>query len=467
VELEMKFFQIKFISVVCLALLITTSKVCAQSSDAVLDLLIKKGVITKQEADAVREQAKEQNAKIIEQYSKVKTSSWVNSINFYGDLRLRMDSINFETDPATGQAWLPNQLLWRYRLRLGMEAKFVDWATINVRLASGDGNPVSLNQTFDQTFRKFGINVDVASVTLRPPNQDWITVIAGKMLNPFWQPNLGSSMIYSVDLTPGGVAEQLQWKFGENKQYRLFAQAGQFIGNLFALSEQDNYIFDQQAGIEVRLGKDPKKPRLKITAAGGYFVTDNMNLVKAPQDTNLGNTLVAPVAITNYLGNFQIGYARGEIAWLVSEQPFLGTPAVFTISGEYDKNFSSIYENSSLPPGNATQGWTLQAAFGQCNRKGQWQVLYQFKALEANAIWDAITDSNWGTGGTDRRGHVIQATYNVLDWWQLRFTSYITEKISSSPNPVLVGNVLQNGHNQYGFAGEYQLRLQADTTFKF
>jgi hypothetical protein len=463
----MKFFPSKLALLVCISLFCLVGIARAQSSDAVLDLLIKKGIITQQEADTAKAQAEAQNAKIVEQYSKVKTSSWVQSLTFYGDLRLRMDSLNYETNPATDQPILPNQLLWRYRLRLGMDAKFVEWATLNFRLVSGTGDPTSISQSYDQSFRKFGINVDIASVTLRPPNQDWVTVIAGKMLNPMWQPSLASPMMYSVDVTPSGVAEQFQRSFGDNNQFRLFAQAGQFVGNLFASSERDNYIFDQLGGIEVKFGKDPKNPRVKATAAGGYFVTDNMGQVKTPQSINLGNSLVAPFASTNYLGNFQIAYARAEVVWRAADKPFLGTPAMFTLSGEYYKNFSDAYNDSSLPTGNATEAWTLSAAFGDCKKKGQWQMIYQFKALEANAVWDAITDSNWGNGGTDRRGHAVKALYNIMDWWQLSFVSFITEKMSSSPNPVNVGGVVQNGHNQIGFTGEYQLRIQADTTFKF
>jgi hypothetical protein len=86
-------------------------------------------------------------------------------------------------------------------------------------------------------------------------------------------------------------------------------------------------------------------------------------------------------------------------------------------------------------------------------------VGYQYKYLEADAVWDAITDSDWGNGGTDRKGHVIKAAYNVLDWWQIGGTAFITEKISNRPNSV--------AHNTQGVAGEEELRIQADMVFKF
>jgi hypothetical protein len=46
-----------------------------QGSDAILDLLIKKGVITQREANEVREQLDQQTAQTVEMYSKAKTAS--------------------------------------------------------------------------------------------------------------------------------------------------------------------------------------------------------------------------------------------------------------------------------------------------------------------------------------------------------------------------------------------------------
>ncbi|NQU10836.1 putative porin, partial [bacterium] len=89
---------------------------------------------------------------------------------------------------------------------------------------------------------------------------------------------------------------------------------------------------------------------------------------------------------------------------------------------------------------------------------GQWQVAYQYKHLEADAAWDAITDSDFGLGGTDRQGHSIKLAYQLQDWWQLGFNVLLTEKISRRPN---------TGHNVVGNRGEDLLRLQADSLFRF
>ena len=423
------------------AALVVSGNAFGQGSDAILDLLIKKGVITQREANEVREQLDQQAAQQVELYNKSKVSGWLDALVFSGDLRLRAEYFKFED--SLNQS---DRLRFRYRLRFGVEARYFEWATVNLRLASGDGDPVSANQTFTDTFRKKPINIDVASVAIQPPGCDSFKLIAGKMDLPIWQPKFNSPMVYDFDDTPEGVAEQLQFKFGANQPYRLFASAGQFAIKEFSKDANDTYLFDQEAGVEV------KTPKLKVTAVGGYYITDNLDLVKPGDSPNLGNALAAN---TNNLANFKVVYARGEMAWTVCDKPFLGTPALLTIGGEYDKNFASAFDNL---PDDQTTGWTGQITFGEAKKKGQWQIAYQYKRLEADATWDALTDSDYGNGGTDRKGHIVKAAYNLQDWWQLGFAAFITQKLSDRPN---------SGHNTVGVAGEDQLRLQADTIFKF
>lgn len=448
----------KLKAVIMGAVVTVGSSAYGQGSDAILDLLIKKGVITQREANEVREQLDQQAAQQVELYNKSKVGNWLDALVFSGDLRLRAEDFHFED--SLNQA---DRLRFRYRLRFGVEARFYDWATVKLRLASGDGDPVSANQTFSDTFRKKPINIDVASVMIAPPGCDAFKLIAGKMDLPIWQPKFNSPMVYDFDVTPEGVAEQLQWMVGDN--FRLFAQAGQYAVKEFSKDANDTYFFDQQGGIEAKFGKDSKSPVLKVTAAGGYYFTDNLSVLKAGDSPNLGNALVDASSTTNNLANFDVLYARGEVVWKLSDQPFLGTPALITFNGEYDVNLQDAFDklagaSSTVVSNdlNQTTGWTAQIMFGEAKKKGQWQVAYQYKYLEADSTWDAITDSDYGNGGTDRKGHVIKAAYNLQDWWQLGCAAFITEKISDRPN---------SGHNTVGFAGENQLRLQADTVFKF
>src|SRR6185295_17343135 len=92
-----------------------------------------------------------------------------------------------------------------------------------------DGNPNSNNQTMTHAFSKKPLYVDAAYVTLKPPGQDFFSMTGGKMNNLMWQPSFLSPIVYDPDLTPEGAVEQLNFKFGANKQYSLFANAAEMV----------------------------------------------------------------------------------------------------------------------------------------------------------------------------------------------------------------------------------------------
>lgn len=453
------------ISLVAAVALGAVREASAQGADAILDLLVKKGVITQREANDVREQLDAQMAQAVEIHNKGKFASWLDGVKFSGDLRLRLDDISHEQYAQSG-----DRLRFRYRLRLGLEFQYPDWATVNFRLASGDGDPVSTNQSFTDTFRKKPITIDVVSVTLQPPRWNWVKLIGGKMENPIWQPKLNSPMVYDFDVTPEGVAEVLQYTFGPQGQHRLFGNFGQFVLDEVSGNSRDPLMFDLQGGIEMGFGGDlPKKPKLKVTAAGGYYLTHNVdNSSFTFGDSPItGNANGSGSRTNNWLADFNVVYGRAEVAYLISDKPFLGTPALLTLSGEVDKNLKGAYKtlsgSSQTLDKDQTFGWTVQLGFGEAKKKGEWQIAYQYKHIEADAIWDATSDSDWGAGAIDRRGHIIKGAYNFTDWWQLAIAAFISEKISDRPH----SKTGPNAHNTDGKRGEDMLRIIVDSSFKF
>ncbi len=433
----------------------------ADESNAILDLLEKKGIITADEADMARKYYTKQQAEAVVKFDKTKLGSWIDELKWNNDLRLRTEYFDNEDQSST-----VDRLRFRYRLRLGFEAKFTDWATAGFRLASGSASdPVSTNETMDDMFQKDPIQIDLAYITVRPMNAEWIAITGGKMNNPMWQPGFASPLLYDYDVTPEGVAEQLTWKLGRDQRHTLFVNASQFVINEIAnSSDTDGYLFDTQGGVDMKFGKDIKNPVVRAKLAGGFFWTDNAAVTNAiPNNSPTRGNSVKPNG--SYLADFAVIHAEGEVAWQLRDAPVLGTPAVLTVSGGYVKNIQEAFETLSGATTNIapdqTQGWSVQAQFGSAKKKGEWQVAYQYKYLEADAVMDAVADSDWGTvGGTDRKGHVVKAAYNIQEWWQLGITAFITEKISNRPN----------SGARYTAAprtGEDLLRVQIDNVFKF
>jgi len=361
-----------------------------------------------------------------------------------------------------------DRLRFRMRLRLGAEMKIQDWATIGLRLASGENTggpvglnttPISANQTFTDDFSRKPIGIDLAYVTIQPPSFDYIKVTGGKMVWQTWEPKFGSMIFQDPDVNPEGLAEVFEYKFGDKKQYRAFANTAQYSLDEFSKDQNDIYLFDQLVGLEAKFND-----HWKATVAGGFYTTQNLHLNPVPTTSpNGGNATRTDTAGKSFfLDDFNVLYGRGEIVWTINDKTFLGTPNVVTIAGEYSKNHSSSYKslrgaNTSIDP-DQTTAWTAQIAYGDAKKAGQWKVSYQYKGIEADSVPDMWADDDFGSGGTDRKGHVIEAAYLIKDWWTLRMIAFVTEKISDRPN---------TGHNNLGINGQESSRFQFDMMFKF
>jgi hypothetical protein len=460
------------------ALLSASGTTQGQSSDGIVDLLVRKGIITDKEAKELKEQIDGDINRAINRANKIKAPSFIDQMVWSGDFRVRMENFSMEKNPTTGVKIADDRLRYRARLRFGFESKYKEWATFGARLSLGNNDPVSTNQSFEDTFSRKPLNVDLAYISIKPPNMDWIQVDAGKIKNPIWQTGISSPLQYDHDVTPEGIAEKFWWRFGEEKQHRVFVNLGQFVLDEVGGNVNDAYLFEFQGGIEAKF------KRVKFTGALGYYVTHNLELMGViagnqpagatvgqaqSASPNRGNATAVLPAIAGgaggalgYLEDFKVLTGRAEIAWTVSDRKLWGgTPFLLTFSAEYLTNMAGRYENPIIGGaaiGDETEGYSFQVGLGEAKSKGQWQVAYQYKYLEADATWDAITDSDWGSGGTDRRGHVFKAAYNVLDWWQVNLTVFATDKISNRPNTT---------NFQRGFRGEDMIRIQLDAVFKF
>lgn len=422
----------------------------ARASDALLNKLVEKGVLSQQEANEVRAELDAEQAATVEMFNKVKLPHWIEEMKWSSDLRLRAEYFDYEASLNK-----PDRLRYRYRLRLGFTTAFNEWATIGLRLTSGDSldDPLSTNTTMGDYFRNDLVGIDLAYVTLTPPALEWLTVTGGKMNNPIWQTKLSSPMVYDGDITPEGVAEQIRLTLDDENRYTLLANFGQWVfRETSGSSDTDGYLYEFQAGLQGKLGgENAKAAPVQATVMGGFYLTQNAQAIPSgPLDAGFFNFGNSRTAGGQYLDDFEVVSARGEVKWKVSDNPFLGTPCRLTLSSEYINNLANGFDATGQ-----TEGYTGQIAFGSDKKQGEWRVAYQYKNIEANATWDLLTDSDWGTGGTDRRGHVVKGSYNLYDWWQLGLTAFISEQISNA------------SHKNAGVAGETLLRIQADTVFKF
>src|SRR5207342_2593374 len=141
-------FSKKIVWMVAVVTFLGSAIARAQDNGALLDLLVKKGLITDQEAEDVRADLVKEHAAT--SAGKLKLSTPITELELYGDARMRYEI-------RTAQAGAPDTLdtpgdstqrnRFRYRLRLGLRCTLVDDWFFGLRLETST-NPRSTNVTF-------------------------------------------------------------------------------------------------------------------------------------------------------------------------------------------------------------------------------------------------------------------------------------------------------------------------------
>jgi hypothetical protein len=445
----------------------------AQSSDALIDKLVDKGILTVKEANALREESD----KGFTQGYQVKSGmpDWVTSLKLNGDFRGRYEG-RFPLDQFSGGAdnvRFEDRNLFRYRLRFGATATIKDNIEAGFRLTSsqpvtgggaGGSDPISGNTTMTSNGSKKPVYFDLAYAKYSPINNaDWLTTFTvGKMENPF----VFSDMVFDADYTPEGLAQQVAYNL--NSKHTLKLNLGEFAINENSGNTKDSYLF----GAQLRLDST-WSPKIQTTIGlSGLNITDadqlTVNAVPYQNGGNLREIARGGRLVNNY------NPIVVDAAVTYSLDSFPGYKGAFPI------RLAADYMNN---PGASTanEGYSTGVTFGKSGKKGLWEVSYRYKVLEGDAWYDQLPDSDFGafyrpqpliagrpaptTGrsfttapalasgyaaGTNIRGHIFKASYNPYDSWTLSMTYFLTETIDE-PN----AKSIPTG------------RLQIDTSWKF
>ncbi len=195
-----------------------------------LDLFVKKGYVTQQEADQVKSEAEamqtNNGAYLLPGQSNWRISDAVKDTEIYGDVRLRYES-RTATDPVGNEIELERL---RYALRFGLRGDLFDNFYYGFRLETA-ANPRSPWVTMGQSassspyqgpFGKSAGGINVGQIYLGWHYRDWVDVTLGQMPMPLYT----TPMVWDSDINPMGAAEHLKYSVG---QADLFANFAQFI----------------------------------------------------------------------------------------------------------------------------------------------------------------------------------------------------------------------------------------------
>jgi len=345
--------------------------------------------------------AQEQVIDVVVADRPAQTETWTDRVRLDGDFRYRYESIDAEGSATRSQS--------RIRARVNIRADVADNIEVGFGLATGGEDPVSTNQTLGGGGTSKGVVLNLAYVDWEAT--DGLHLIAGKFKNPLTRVG-GQPLTWDGDWTPEGLALKYRRDW-------FFANA---IGNYFESDSgksNDNFSWGGQIGASGSLGS------VELTGGLGYYSIPTQGETTTfgdPSDPGdfFGNTAIEPGGLAcGTTADVECVYAYDYLLTQVFAE------AKFDI-GEWPAVVFMDFVNNSDPSDNDT-GWTLGTTLGQARDRGQMQFTYYYADKEADSMLGLVTDSDFGGGGTDSKGHWLQFNYGVNKSWTIGAQYFINE----------------------------------------
>ena len=337
---------------------------------------------------------------------------WYQKVKVHADLRLRHESI-FQN----GGTGAEDQNRQRIRFRIGATLNVLKGLDIGFRLASGGSGPTSTNQTLNNSFDTKSFGLDRAFVSYKTGPGKFR---GGKFGNPFYS----TETIWDGDLNFEGLAEQFRFQPADSTT--LFINLGQFAidENSGVNQPADPFLLAFQAGVEQKFNSS-----VKAKLAVAYYDFSHVKGTALPNATS-GNTLVGG----GLAEDFDVLDVLGELNF------DLGLPV--RLQAQFVKNLGTSTGNSE------DSAYHLGLVLGnKIWNAGDWKFRYFYRVVEADAVLDVFSDSDFHGGGTNYTGNEFGLDVGLAKGVALNFTYFITQ-VDEGP---------KNDRN----------RLQADIIFKF
>ena len=374
---------------------------------------------------------------------------WVDRFRFDGEVRLgyqrdmfddgNAPELNFQAQGQNINNTLEDRSRTRLRARLGVTARVTQDLSAGLRLTTGSSSdPVSTNQTLGNYGNKYNFALDRAFLRWRSQEVlPWLTATGGRMPNPFF----GSDLVWDDDLAFDGVALQFEDPAAAAKVWRPFGAVGYFplqdVERSSSNLAKSRWLFGAQGGVEWVPSND-------LRAKAGLALYDFRNLAgvrNSFNSTTTDGTQASNRQKGNSLFNLSNPGVVGGPFGLAKDYRVLNlsgavdynlwNPVHLIVSGDYVRNIGFDAARSLARTGTVydaqDSGYMLRVAVGMPSMllKGDWQLSLAYRYLEADAVVDAFTDSDFHLGGTNNKGFIVGAQYGLSrnTWLSARWLS--------------------------------------------
>jgi len=425
------------------------------------DILVEKGLITPEELRQAREEDKQKVAAEESRREMIaaKLPKWLDMVQPFGDLRFRHEGFYEDGLIARNR--------FRFRARVGVTVTPSDEASATFRLASGDPNdPISANQTFNNTFTKKSVNFDQGYLTLRPGKSvglepGWVWATLGKFgVNAYRV----SELVWDDDLTPEGAAETVAFADQRDDFLRgLKVNAFQWI-----VDEVSNKVDPNMVGGQI-VSDMAVNDDVKMTFGVADYDYESLNKVARKFLEKTSSSFSSSLANSNRVDHFSDGKISGYRSDfnLVEANGEVNFADVFGIPGGV---FGDLVYNTQAPGRNL--GVAVGAGIGKGGRdwyhnnlktQGDWAFSYTYEWVEQDAVLSifSYSDIDYVQAAATQKGssnvvaHILRGDYMLFPNFQLTAKVHIINVLDrDASNAKLVGN-------------PSLFRTQLDATLKF
>lgn len=394
---------------ICVSLLMIPLPVhSAVDNEALAEILLRKGVLSPQELRTMRNDAQAQE--VVGSYRRPLSSyagdtglpTWVTKMKWSGDMRIRYESLKRRTTPVN----TPDRNRFRIRARYGFSSQINDQVEMGLRLASGSSSPTSTNITLANSFE--GKNLALDRAYIKYSLNESTILMFGKFGNPFYSTDL----VFDKDLSFDGFSQIFTL---QNDYADYYLVLGEFPLEESANDNNVIWMYGAQIGVVF----DPRKNVEWEIALSNYRYT---NIIGASSlglgfgdNTQFGASLSPQF---RYLNAYNIVNLTSQMNFFFQEVPV-------SLMGDYARNIATDDPRTK----EQDEGYQVGVHLGKAKAPKTLEVFAYYKHLDANAVLDFFTDSDFGGGGSNVKGYKFGLKYQLLENTQLGLTYFDTQKL--------------------------------------
>jgi hypothetical protein len=324
--------------------------------------------------------------------------AWAAKTQFKGDVRFRQETVKIQGESNNGGRDKDRQ---RIRARLGAYTEINSQVDTGIRIATGSSDDArSTNQDQDNYFDKKSIWLDLGYIDYHPDQIKNLHVIGGKMLQP-WV-SMGD-VIWDSDINPEGLA--LTYKYPLGSSAELFGSLGNY--NLKDNVDGDGVQFRHDLRLTSgQLGtRFSVTDNLKMTLGGSVYAYQNDKDSRCTTTTTPCALAVNGNSADNQFRLYE-GFAQADIGGLAVPLAFYG---------QYVKNNDAVTDQDTA--------WLI----GAKSKVFGFNLDYNYRDIQRNAVVGAFTDSDFANGTTGSRGHKMKVSYDIDKNFALGATYFLTK----------------------------------------